>query len=158
MNTKKDSHKTIIGRVEQITFPSLNGVKMHARIDTGAKTSSMWALSTEERATGLFVVFPLENGATVSDTFVHYSQVKVSSSMGHEQVRYKVRLSAVIKKRRIYATFTLADRSRQVYPVLIGRKILMRKFIVDVAKGSPLLEEEERRSAILQECIEEKYI
>ena len=33
------------------------------------------------------------------------------------------------------ATFTLADRSTQVYPVLIGRATLNGKFIVDVQKG-----------------------
>jgi hypothetical protein len=55
------------------------------------------------------------------------------------------------------ATFTLADRSSQVYPVLIGRATLRGKFIVDVQMGSPLREEEEKRSMELQKgVIEEK--
>ena len=78
--------------------------------------------------------------------------------MGHKQVRYKVKLSIVIGGRRIMATFTLSDRSTQVYPVLIGRSTLTGKFIVDVAKGNPLTEEEWRRSSELQANITEEHV
>ena len=56
------------------------------------------------------------------------------------------------------ATFTLSDRSMQVYPVLIGRSTLNGKFVVDVSRGSPLLAEEERRSAELQKNIHEEHV
>ena len=90
--------------------------------------------------------------------FEHYDRVRVASSMGHQQLRYRVKLPVVIRRRRIMATFTLSDRSMQVYPVLIGRSTLNGKFVVDVSRGSPLLAEEERRSAELQKNIHEEHV
>ena len=143
--------KTIIGRVEKVKFPELDDLTLHARIDTGARTSSVGMLSCKETKSGLEVIFPSETSPEgVMKHFFHYDKVVVASSMGHQQIRFKVKLSIIMRKRRIRATFTLANRSSQVYPVLIGRSAVNHKFIVDVAKGSPLLEAEQRRSAVLQ--------
>lgn len=147
--------KTIIGRAEKAKFPELNNLVLHARIDTGARTSSIHVLSIKESAKGLTAVFgggPSQK-ETTTKLFPHYERVVVVSSMGHQQVRFKVRLMIVLKGRRVRATFTLADRSTQVYPVLIGRALLNQKFIVDVSRGSPLKELEERRSEKLQSSI-----
>jgi hypothetical protein len=151
---------TTIGRVEKVSFPTLGSSKLYARIDTGAKTSSIWASKTTETEKGLEVEFaqvPHEIAA-FKHTFEHYTRVKVASSMGHEQVRYKIKIPVVIKGRRIIATFTLADRQTQVYPVLIGRSTLMRKFVVDVSKGTPLRKQEKERSDALQSTIQEEKV
>jgi hypothetical protein len=47
--------------------------------------------------------------------------------------RYKVKLLVVVNNRQIRAWFTLTDRSKRSYPVLLGRNVLHRKFIVDVS-------------------------
>jgi hypothetical protein len=144
------SVKTVIGRVEKVKFPEL-GVVLHARIDTGAQTSSVGVVSAVESKKGLEVIFAGDSAdTTVTKTFRHYERVVVASSMGHLQTRYKVILPIVMRGRRIRATFTLADRSTQVYPVLIGRRALNRKFIVDVSMGSPLKNIEQQRSEALQ--------
>lgn len=152
----RSREKTTIGRAEKVVFPELEKLKLHARIDTGARTSSLDVASCEETEDGLVVVFnnPEGEGQTpITKVFPHYQRVIVASSMGHQQVRFKVRLSIVLRRRRIRATFTLADRSSQVYPVLIGRSALNRKFVVDVAMGSPLRDAEEKRSEELQSLI-----
>ena len=155
----KQKPKVVIGRAEKVHFPTLNGLVLHARIDTGARTSSIWVLNAEENDKGLEVTFPNEEGnPAVTTPFKHYTQKKLSISRGQKQIRYRITIPATIKNRRIQATFTLADRSTQVYPVLIGRRTLTRKFIVDVSLGSILHEEEEARSAELQELIEEKVV
>lgn len=148
------TEKTIIGRAERIKIPTL-GVFSHARIDTGAKTSSIGIQSANETDKGLEVVFFDGGNAHV---FQHYDKVVIASSMGHKQVRYRVRLTIRIKSRRINTMFTLADRSTQVYPVLIGRNTLMKKFIVDVSKGSILKQAEQERSALLQSHVSEVHI
>ena len=152
--------KTLIGRAEKIRLPTLANSVLHARIDTGAKTSSIWATDIRETSDGLVVRFasPDYDLHKHEVVFRHYDRVRISSSMGHRQVRYRVRMPIIIRKRRIMATFTLSDRSMQVYPVLIGRSTLMRKFVVDVAMGSPLRKEEDRRSIELQRDIMEKHI
>ena len=148
---------TIIGRAEKETFPSLGNAKLHARIDTGAKTSSIWASEVKETDDSLMVRFGASPLPIAGDTytFKKYARVKVASSMGHEQIRYKIRIPIIMAGRRILATFTLADRSTQVYPVLIGRATLLKKFIVDVSKGAALTALEKERSKKLQDGIEE---
>lgn len=156
------THKTkaIIGRAEKVVFPQLGNAILHARIDTGARTSSIWATDIRETDEGLYVRFLSPNHDVYAHElkFAHYDRVRVASSMGHEQIRFKVKMPVILGGRRILASFTLADRSAQVYPVLIGRLTLSGKFIVDVSKGSPLKDEEERRSAELQENIIEEQI
>lgn len=152
--------KTLIGRAEKVRFPTAGNSRLHARIDTGAKTSSIWATDVIETDEGLVVRFasPEHEINKHQVVFEHYDRVRVASSMGHQQMRYRVKMPVVIKGRRIMATFTLSDRSTQVYPVLMGRSTLNGKFVVDVAKGSPLKEEEERRSAQLQRDIIEEHV
>jgi glutathione synthase/RimK-type ligase-like ATP-grasp enzyme len=152
--------KTVIGRAEEVIFPTLGNTTLHARIDTGARSSSIWATTIQETEAGLVVRFasPDHEIYQHEQVFEHYDRVKVASSMGHEQIRYKIKLPVVIEGRRINASFTLADRSTQVYPVLIGRATLNGKFIVDVATGNPLLEEEKLRSEALQRNIQEEQV
>lgn len=141
--------KDIIGRAERISLPSLSSPPLYARIDTGAKTSSISARAHVLDDGRLEVTF-LGFDTPVTQRFRHYSSTVVASSNGQAEERYKVLLSLVLKKRKIKAYFTLADRTTQVYPVLIGRNVLRGKFIVDVSKGTPLKEAEQKRSESLQ--------
>jgi hypothetical protein len=63
-----------------------------------------------------------------------YKVASVRSSSGHEQVRYRVDMTIRMNGRRIRGIFNLSDRSRNTYPVLIGRRTLTNKFIVDVSQ------------------------
>jgi hypothetical protein len=60
-------------------------------------------------------------------------------------MRYVVKLQLKLDDKTIVGTFTLSDRSKKTYPILIGRKLLNRKFLVDVSKGTPLKEIEEKK-------------
>jgi hypothetical protein len=152
------NQKKVIGRAEEISLPEVASGTLCARIDTGAKTAAIWASSATVTPQGLTVVFfdkasPLYSGKPL--TFKDYAEAVVSSSNGHAQQRYKVRLLVRIGDKRIRAWFTLADRSTQVYPVLIGRNVLRGKFIVDVSLGTGILRaEEQRRTQALQDEIE----
>lgn len=140
--------KKTIGRAETVVFPVLSEQRIHARIDTGAKTSAIWGEATEKDGV-LHVIFKIfEN--SVSHDFHTYDTVVVASSNGHMQQRYRVKLSLRLKGRRIYATFTIADRSQQVYPILIGRNVLRGKFVVDVHHGKVLKVKEKIRSEQIQ--------
>ena len=56
-----------------------------------------------------------------------------SSAMGQEQIRYRVHLPIKINGRTINVLFSLSDRSRNSFPILIGRRTLQGKFVVDVS-------------------------
>ncbi|MDB5181640.1 MAG: hypothetical protein JWP13_403 [Candidatus Saccharibacteria bacterium] len=143
----------VIGGVEEIAFPQLNLQKIHARIDTGAKTSSIWASNIEEKDGILsFTLFDVESDHYTGSKIVmkQYNKRMIASSNGIAQERYVVKLLLEIGGKRLRASFTLADRSSQVYPVLIGRSVLSGRFIVIVRLGKRLTTEEKRRSKELQ--------
>lgn len=156
----KSKEKTIIGRAEKVRLPFFGNEVLHARIDTGARTSAIWATDVKETDAGLEVRLTDESHDVYQycHEFKHYDRVVISSSTGHRQIRYRIKMPIVIKKRRILTTFTLANRQDQVYPILIGRRTLSNKFIVDVSRGSPLREKESEQSRLLQSEITEEHV
>lgn len=155
-----DQELTLIGRAEKIELVDLNLAKVPAKVDTGADASSIWVDRAEVKDGVLEVVFFGPQSAFY-DGQVHYfpqseyTMTRVSSSFGHREVRYKLKLKIKVNGRRINGSFTLADRSQKLYPILLGRSLLKNKFIVDVSKGSPLIAEEKERKHKLRAEIQE---
>ncbi|HTB49280.1 MAG TPA: RimK/LysX family protein [Verrucomicrobiae bacterium] len=152
-----DPKQTTIGRAEYVNLPEYTKTPIPARVDTGAKTSAIWASNIIEKdGVLMYSLFgqgsQLYTGNTVRTKT--YSQRLVANSTGHVQQRYAVRKVVSLKGRKIRATFTLADRSEQVYPILLGRNVLRGKFIVDVKLGTPLLKQERLREVQKQAAID----
>jgi hypothetical protein len=137
--------RKVIGNSTRVSFPELYLANVPARIDTGARLSSIWATAIERD--GVLVVTFFGEGSPLHKPkpllFHSYERLVVSSSMGQTQQRYKVKLLISIGGKRVRAAFTLADRSSQVYPILVGRNVLRGKFIVDVKVGKSLREAEQ---------------
>ena len=121
------------------TLVEVAGIKnIPAKVDTGADSSSIWAsqinLNAENRLE--FRLFgthsPFYTGKTL--TSANFSVKQVRSSNGQVSIRYVVPLTIKVKGRKIRARFTLSDRSRNRFPILIGRRTLQNKFLVDVSK------------------------
>ena len=151
--------KTVIGRVEKISFPELGIKNVRAKIDTGADLSSIWATDIHEEDGLLrFKLFgkksPHYSGKEIVFTSPHYLLTRIASSFGHRQLRYVVRLQIKLGGKTIVGTFTLSDRTKKTYPVLIGRKLLNRKFLVDVSKGSPLTDVENLKKGKMKKELE----
>lgn len=150
--------KPTIGRIELVSLPDLSILAVHARIDTGARTSAIWASSVQEVGDTLEVVFfgkGCEQFTGKVVIFDDYAETVVASSNGASERRYKVKLVLSMGGKRIRTWFTLADRSAQVYPILIGRRALWNKFVVDVAIGNFVLSEAEvNRSKALKRQLE----
>ncbi len=146
----------IIGRAEKADLLDLGISRVPVKIDTGADASSIWAHATEVRDGKLYVIFfgeesPFYNGEEHMFTSEDFTITRVANSFGHKEIRYKIKLRIRIKKRIINGTFTLSDRSTKLYPVLIGRSLLRKKFLVDVSKGNPLRDAEKERAERLQQ-------
>lgn len=124
---KKD--KTIIGSQEVVSFPEIGIESIDARIDTGATTSSLGVKSIEEN--GNHVCCKMPNNQLIC--FHDYNKKVIKSSFGHTEERYVVRLLVNVHGRNVRTKFTLSDRSKMKFPVLIGRNLLKGKFIVDVS-------------------------
>lgn len=151
---------TVIGRAERADLVDLGMQGVPVKIDTGADASSIWAHVVERRdGDNLHVVFfGTESSFYTGEEHVfgpdEYVMTRVANSFGHREIRYKVKLRIRIKGRLIKSSFTLSDRSTKLYPILIGRSLLMNKFVVDVAKGSPLREAERLRAEQLDKALE----
>lgn len=151
--------KQIIGRVEKISFPELGIRNVHAKVDTGADLSSIWATGVrEENGVLSFKLFgkksPFYTGKQIEFQAPHYLRTRIANSFGHRELRYVVKLQLKLGGKTIVGTFTLSDRSKKTYPILIGRKLLNRKFLVDVSKGSPLKLIEDQKKDRLKEEME----
>jgi hypothetical protein len=58
----------------------------------------------------------------------------IKSSNGISETRYQIVLPMIFGKKTYEIELTLNDRAEMKYPVLLGRKFLQGKFIVDVSK------------------------
>lgn len=110
-----------------------------AKIDTGADSSSIWASNIQILTDGTleFTLFNedsvLYDGKKIATK--DYTVALVRSSTGHEEIRYRVRLLTQIKEKRIKVAYNLSNRSLNHFPILIGRRTLSKKFIVDVSQA-----------------------
>ena len=134
-----NGEKVIIGRTAHIVIPSESARKIRVKIDTGADRSSIWASNIAMSDDGelSFTLFAPESkfySGTVYRT-KNFEASRVRSAHGDLQVRFRTHLTIILGGKKIRGTFTLADRSKNKYPALIGCKILNKKFLVDVSKG-----------------------
>ena len=146
---------TTVGRAEKIGLPDFSLFDIPAKVDTGADSSSIWASGIVEENDELrFTLFapgaPYYTGKIIKLPAKEYSVTRVANSFGHREIRYKVKIKIKVKDRIVRATFTLADRSKKTYPILLGRRLLTAKFIVDVRTGEPLLNQESIRAEKLK--------
>jgi hypothetical protein len=136
-NKLSDREKLIVGRNVLIDFVGY-AAQIPAKVDTGADNSSVWASGISVNSDGAlqFQLFAPGSQFFTGQIITRndFQTVKVRNSTGHTQIRYQTQLTVRIKGRKIRGTFVLADRSKNFFPVLLGRKILNRKFVVDVAK------------------------
>ncbi len=109
--------KTTIGLKEYVTIIGKDCEKrVVARIDTGASKCSIDAGLAESLGLGPVL-----------------REKKVKSAHGIA-TRGLILARIILSGRRFRVFFTIADRKHMNYPVLIGRNILMRGFLIDPAK------------------------
>lgn len=136
----KDILKTI-GRTELVDLPEWDLLEIEAKIDTGAYSSSLHCHHIEEfkKEGESFIRFNLldpDHPAYNEKLFelpIH-DQREVKSSNGQRETRYFVRTNIELFNKNYPIEFSLTDRSEMKYPLLIGRKFLNEKFVVDVSK------------------------
>ena len=135
-----ESHKQVVGATELIFIENAN-LNFKARVDTGAKTSSIHAegievdLSGDPRGKSIsFYVVTKEGQSRKIQSRVN-SVVKVRTSEQSEH-RYVVPLVMKWKSSKKTVLVTLNDRSSMEYRLLLGRNWLRGDFVVDVDKNN----------------------
>ena len=136
-SSARGAERVIIGRVENVVMQDA-GMKLKARIDTGAGVSSIHAqnLRVARASDGIErVKFDLkdENGKTTAVERKILEWAEIKSEGGKARVRRPVvTLDICLGGKRLEGRFNLTDRSRFLYPVLVGRNILKTgDFLID---------------------------
>jgi hypothetical protein len=133
--------KVLIGRIEWVHLPEMK-IRHKARIDTGAKTTSMHAVNIEEveQRGDLFVKFQTVDaeGKTLEVVRKVISTQKVSNTAGFVSKRYVIKEKIKIGNIEREVNINLNDRSKMDYKFLVGRNLLLGRFIVDVARSHVL--------------------
>ena len=147
-------YQIIIGRAEQIDFVG-TALQVSSKVDSGAYRSSVHASNIKEVTKDGEKVLkfsilghPCSPVPRKLET-TRYTLVQVTSSNGKAEMRYEVTLRIKIGSKIFNTSFTLADRSKNVYPVLIGRKALKNRFMVDVSRSSVKIMELKKRFGVL---------
>jgi hypothetical protein len=125
----------VVGWREWVTLPALGIDRIEAKVDTGARTSTLHATTIEGfRRHGREWVRFLPPGADRAVELAPSDRRDVRSSTGHTQSRYVIETPLVIGTIETIVELTLTDRSRMRYPMLIGRTALAGRFLVDPSR------------------------
>ncbi len=128
--------KLTIGRREIIDFPELGLYGITAKVDTGAYTTALHCHDIREENGVLYfkLLDPTHPDYNKQEQrFTEYSQKEIRNSFGETEKRYIIKTIVKIGRKRIKSVISLTDRGTMRYPVLIGRKLLKNRFVVDVS-------------------------
>lgn len=135
--------KKIIGRKDKVCIPELAIENVSAKIDTGAYTSSIHCHYIEEieidgKTALCFELFDPNNEHYnyKKNIFNIYKQKHIKSSSGHTEKRYIIKTNILLFGELYPIELSLSKRGTMKYPILIGRKLLNKKFVVDTSKNN----------------------
>lgn len=127
----------ILGRNDRVDLPRLGLTNIHAKVDTGAYNCSLHCGYAEVVNGKLeFVLLDEEHPefTGIKYTFKRFKQREIKNSFGEAELRYVIKTSIRIFDHRIRAEFSLSNRGNLKFPVLLGRKILRNRFLIDVTQ------------------------
>jgi hypothetical protein len=64
----------------------------------------------------------------------NFVQKRIKSSNGSIEERYVIKTHIELFGHKILTEFSLSDRSKMKFPILLGRKLLRQGFVIDVRK------------------------
>lgn len=140
MEEEAKQEKLIIGASDIIDLPSLKLHNITCKIDTGADTS---AIHTYQVQVILKDQVPILQFRVLDPShplyvrrvfnFKNFYQTRIRNSFGEEEERYVIKTKVQVFGKIYYTEFTLANRQEMRYPILLGKKFLENKFLVDVS-------------------------
>lgn len=139
---KDDAAKILVGCEEWCSFPTLGIPGIKARVDSGAKTSSVHAVNIQTFKRGAhnwvsFEVHPLQdNRRTVARCEAQVIDRRtVRSSSGDSDKRLVVKVPMTLGDQTWDIELTLANRDSMGYRMLLGREAMMGRMLVDPELG-----------------------
>ena len=132
--------RAVVGWREWVALPQAGVDWVKAKIDTGARSSSIHAFDLEsfEKDGQEWVRFSIHPWQKSDEDHVELSlpvldRREVRSSNGQTAQRYAVALDVTLAGQTITTEMTLSNRDEMGFRMLIGREALERGFLVDSA-------------------------
>lgn len=139
---QKDTQKIIVGSEEWCAIPNLGIQAIKARVDSGAKTSSLHAFNIQQFRRGeqewvSFEVHPLQKNRTtvIRCEAPVIDQREVKSSSGISEKRYVIRQPLTMGETTWEIEITLANRDSMGYRMLLGREAMIERILIDPASS-----------------------
>lgn len=126
-----------MGRTDIVDFPKLDLFGVEVKIDTGAYTSSIHCHSIKVIDNVLQCQFVDSESDKHPPIILHFNEFAtkmVKSSNGITEKRFAIKTEILIFKKTYRIELTLTERGSMRFPVLLGRKFITRKFIIDTSK------------------------
>lgn len=132
----------IIGWREWISLPQLGIKFVKAKIDTGARSSSLHAFDVEffeqeDTQWVRFKVNPVQRNETwvIDAAAPVFDHRMIRSSSGEVQQRPVIKTPVQMLGQRFEIELTLADRNQMGFRMLLGREAFRRRFLIDPGKS-----------------------
>jgi hypothetical protein len=142
----------VIGRQDFVNLPEFGLKRIEAKIDTGAYTSAINCSRLKlTKVDGVPTLTFYLSGHRIHEhkarkfSTTSFKKKKIRSSNGVTEERYIIKTTVVMFRKRINAEFSLSDRSKMKFPILLGRKLLSNRFIVDVSLKNLSLKTEPKK-------------
>jgi len=130
-------NKKIVGKKEVISIIDLELFHIDAKVDTGADSNALHCdnidINEEDNTVSFTLLNEIHesyNGKRV--TFPLHRIKKVKSSNGQLQLRPSIKVSVEFFGKRYKSIISLTNRADMKFPMLIGRRFLSGRFLVDV--------------------------
>lgn len=154
----QDAEIPVLGWREWVSLPDLGIQAIKAKVDTGARSSSLHAFDVEtylENGIRMvrFKVHPFQRDTvrTVTGLVSLLDSRSVRSSGGHETMRPVIMTTMKILGRLMPIELTLASRDTMGFRMLLGRQALREHFLVDPGRsflaGKPRAARRRRRAS-----------
>ena len=131
----------IIGNAEWCALKELNLPAIRARIDSGAKTSSLQAtdiklFKKEEEDWVQFVVYPIQKDTKtkVECSAKLVDKRSIKSSFGKSEERLIIRSPITIGNDTFNIEISLASRSSMAYRMLLGREAISGRYLINTSE------------------------
>jgi hypothetical protein len=138
LGSSQDPGKVIAGWIEKISLVE-HPLTIKAKLDTGAKTSSIHAINVEQfkKDGDRWVRFDLlltdvnDKQHTIHMETPKARRVRIKNTDGDHDRRAVVELEICFDGRKHVTEFTLANRAEYIYDVLLGREFLQGIAVID---------------------------
>ncbi|BAQ65153.1 RimK/LysX family protein [Geminocystis sp. NIES-3709] len=140
--TQTKKQLPFIGWREYLGLPTLGIDKIKAKIDTGARTSSLHAFhiytyKKDDREMVKFQVHPFQRDTHTTieciAPLLEYRQV--TNSGGHTQIRPVIISTVKLGNHQWNIELTLTSRDVMGFRMLLGRQAIKNRFLVDCGKS-----------------------